>query len=54
MGRHNDAERLLGGGSAFTALSTRIVSELNRFKSEVGQGHAARAHHAPTRARRAA
>lgn len=54
MGRHNDAERLLGGGSAFTALSTRIVSELNRFKSEVGQGHAARSHHAPTRARRAA
>ena len=36
QGRSNDAERLLGSGSAFTALSTDIVSVLNRFKGEVG------------------
>lgn len=35
-GRHEDAENLLGSGSAFTALSTDIVSVLNRFKSEIG------------------
>jgi methyl-accepting chemotaxis protein len=35
-GRHEDAEALLGTGSSFTALSTDIVSVLNRFKSEVG------------------
>ena len=36
QGRSEDAERLLGTGSAFTALSTDIVSMLNRFKGEVG------------------
>ncbi|MFN3715152.1 MAG: CZB domain-containing protein [Thiobacillus sp.] len=36
QGRSEDAERLLGSGSAFTALSTDIVSVLNRFKKEVG------------------
>ncbi len=34
-GRHDDAENLLGTGSSFTALSTDIVSVLNRFKNEV-------------------
>ena len=36
QGRSEDAERLLGSGSAFTALSTDVVSMLNRFKGEAG------------------
>ena len=36
QGRSDDAERLLGSGSAFTALSTDVVSVLNRFKGKEG------------------
>ena len=38
LGRHDDAERLLGSGSSFTAMSTDVVSVLNRFKREVASG----------------
>lgn len=54
-GQHDDAERLLGSGSAFTALSTDIVSVLNRFKGEVGAGRPAEnVYKTPVRAMRAA
>ena len=43
LGRHDDAERLLGTGSSFTALSTDVVSVLNRFKREISGGRPASA-----------